>query len=129
MQMLEEPHGRFDDPDEELDEIYEILGNRRRRIVLRYLNEKRRANLSDMAREIAAIENKKSVGQVDESEGGRMYIALYQVHLPRLEEANIVEVDEDNDVRIKKDARKFLEYMPSQAEGCDSIPNGALSDV
>ena len=82
-----------------LDEIYSILRNRRRRLVLSKLgNAEGSLEIGDLAEQIAAIENDKSVSAVRSKERKRVYISLYQSHLPKLDEVGVVSYDADRGV-------------------------------
>lgn len=74
-----------------LDETFEILKNRRRRCVLQYLNETDGpVSLSELAEQIAAWENGKDVRQITSSERKRVYVGLYQCHLPKMAGMDVV---------------------------------------
>jgi len=67
------------------DEIFETVSNRRRRDVLRYLDDcDGEVRLGDLAEQIAAWENDKEVRLITSSERKRVYVALYQCHLPSM---------------------------------------------
>lgn len=74
-----------------LDEIFDILKNKRRRSVIEHLRTTDGpAELGDIAERIAATENDKSVSAITYDERKRVYVALYQCHLPRMDEMGIV---------------------------------------
>jgi hypothetical protein len=74
-----------------LDQTFEILKNRRRRCVLRYLYEADGpVSLSDLAEQIAAWENDKEIRQITSSERKRVYVGLYQCHLPKMDGMDVV---------------------------------------
>jgi hypothetical protein len=74
-----------------LDQTFEILKNRRRRCVLQYLNEvDGPVSLSELAEQIAAWENGKDVRQITSSERKRVYVGLYQCHLPKMAGMDVV---------------------------------------
>lgn len=52
-------------------------------------------SLKRLAARIAAVENGTSVEDVTDEERQRVYISLYQTHLPKLEEAGIVSYDDE----------------------------------
>lgn len=89
----EEPSSTEESPSESipLDQIFGILKNRRRRHVLRYLYEAEEpVSLSEVAEQIAAWENDKEVRQISSSERKRVYVGLYQCHLPKMDGAGVV---------------------------------------
>ena len=79
-----------------LDEIYSVLRNRRRRFVLSELESPEESlKIGDLAEQIAAIENDKPRSAVRSKERKRVYISLYQSHLPKLDELGVVRYDAD----------------------------------
>lgn len=76
-------------------ELFEALSNDRRRETLRYLlrQDDGRSTKGEVARHIAAQETDKSVEQVSSDERKRVYIALHQTHLPKLNDLGLVEYD------------------------------------
>ncbi|QLK26476.2 hypothetical protein HYG81_02325 [Natrinema zhouii] len=87
----------MDDPsDLSLDDIYHLLQTKRRRDVLRYLHEEGgRVRLRDLAEQVAAWEQETAVENLSSDERQRVYISLYQSHLPKLDNHGIVNYDKD----------------------------------
>ena len=77
-----------------LDVVFDLLSNERRRQVLRYLETTSETTLGDLAEHIAAIENDKPEGDLTSTERKRVYICLYQCHLPKLNDAGVIDFDE-----------------------------------
>lgn len=78
------------------DEIFEALSNSRRRQLIYRLHQRTgEADLRELAREIAAVENGIPVEEVDDDQFKRLYISLYQTHVPKLESYGMVEYDAD----------------------------------
>lgn len=76
------------------DTIFEALTNSRRRATLHYLEESEgEANIGDLAEHIAADENGISELELNSAQRKRVYIGLYQCHLPKLDDMGIVEFD------------------------------------
>lgn len=76
----------------ELDVVFGLLKNRRRRDVLHLLTENAsEMHLGELAEQIAARECGKDVSQVDSQERKRVYIGLYQCHLPKLADVGVIE--------------------------------------
>ncbi|WP_157744137.1 DUF7344 domain-containing protein [Halopenitus persicus] len=74
-----------------LDQMFDILKNQRRRYVLEYLSDADEAvSLSEIAEQIAAWENDKDVTQISSSERKRVYVGLYQCHLPKMDALDVV---------------------------------------
>lgn len=81
------------------EDIYEILSNRRRRYAIHYLKQvDEPVDISTLAEQVAAWENAKSIEQLDSQERKRVYISLYQSHLPTLEKRGLVTYDEDRGI-------------------------------
>lgn len=78
-----------------IDEVFDILKNERRRLVLSYIRQHGEATVGDLAIHVAAIENDKDEAAVRGQERKRVYISLYQSHLPRMKSAGAIEYDSD----------------------------------
>lgn len=79
------------------DDAFHLLQNARRRAVLRYLLERDDQDvfrMRDMAEEIAAWEHDTTVRQLTSDERQRVYIALYQTHLPKLDDHGVINYDQ-----------------------------------
>jgi hypothetical protein len=77
-----------DDVRVDMDDVFGILGNERRRYVLTYLSMTDGAvTLSDVAERIDAWECDKPIAHLDSQERKRVYVGLYQCHLPKMAEA------------------------------------------
>ncbi len=82
-------------PDLSLDLIFDVLKNSRRRLVLQYLTEHdERVTLSDLAEHIAAIENDTTVQALSSQQRKRVYVGLYQCHLPKLDDMDVIEFNQ-----------------------------------
>lgn len=76
--------------------VCHVLQNERRRLALSHLREADGPlRTSELAEAVAATENDTTPDQLDHSERKRVYISLYQVHLPTLDDADIVRYDSD----------------------------------
>lgn len=94
--------------DRPLDTIYELLANHCRRYAVSCLNEHTSPMaLADLANEVAVRENGNSTTEVSAEKVKDIYISLYQVHIPKLEEANVVRYSQEEDtVALSEEARK-----------------------
>ncbi|WP_247728757.1 DUF7344 domain-containing protein [Halovivax limisalsi] len=100
------------------DEIYKVLGNRRRRYVIHYLEWRGRpVSLDELAERIAAWENDGSIESIGAAERKRVYTALQQFHLPKLAEASLVAYDERAGVidrtAVLDDLDVYLDLIPA----------------
>lgn len=76
------------------NEIFTILKNPRRRETLKYLERNDgEADLSDTAEVLAAAENDIDVKALSSKQRKRLYISLYQVHLPKMDDLGVLEFD------------------------------------
>ncbi|MFC4357662.1 hypothetical protein ACFO0N_06830 [Halobium salinum] len=81
------------------DDLFHVLQNQRRRRVLNFLRTTDgQVDMRDIAEQVAAWENGKEVAEISSDERQRTYIALYQSHLPKLDEMGIVEYDQSRGV-------------------------------
>lgn len=79
------------------DDLFHLLQNNRRRAVLRYFfayPEQEEFNMRDIAEEIAAWENDIPVDQLRSNQRQRVYISLYQSHLPKLASYDVIEYNQ-----------------------------------
>jgi hypothetical protein len=78
-----------------LDIIFEMLRNRRRQLVLEYLRERdETVTIGDLAEHIAAIENDTTVRQLNAQQRKRVYIGLYQCHLPKMDDVGVIDFNQ-----------------------------------
>lgn len=84
------------------DEVFTILKNPRRRHVIRYLQDNdKTSTVRELTAEVAAIENDVPVEELTYAQRKAVYTSLYQTHLPRLDDAGVIEYDSrSGDVRL-----------------------------
>ena len=79
-----------------LSTTFELLKNRRRRETIAYLLEHDGSStLSDLAEHIAALENGIEIVELSSDQRKRVYIGLYQCHLPKLDKAGVIDFDKN----------------------------------
>jgi len=77
------------------DECFDLLSNHRRRYVLHYLRQEGGpVTLSDLSEQIAAWENDTAIEGLSYDQRKRVYTSLQQVHLPRMDDLDVVEFDD-----------------------------------
>ncbi|OVE85994.1 DUF7344 domain-containing protein [Natronolimnobius baerhuensis] len=112
-----------EDDDESLskDVIFELLKNRRRREVLTYLLEaEETVTLGELAEQIAAWENDTDVNALSSDQRKRVYVALYQTHLPKMDDAGIVEYDQDRGlISLSDNADLLMMYLDTDSHQQD----------
>lgn len=78
----------------DVDVIFHILSNRRRRYVLHYLLQRSEAvELSDLASQVTAWEYQIPVEEVTHKQRKRVYTALRQTHLPSMHDEGVIVYD------------------------------------
>lgn len=108
--------------------LFDALSNRRRRLVLRYLLWNAAddgVDLSAVVSQVAAWENDVPLKEVTAAQRKRVYNALRQTHLPKLEELGMIAV-EDSTGRIDADeglaaAEGYLRYAPRRERNWNRI--------
>jgi len=95
------------------DEVFEILSSQRRRMVLYYLRtHDEAATVNELAEQIAAWENEIDIEELTSQQRKRVYVSLYQTHLPKLAETNIVDYDVDEgSVRLTEQAGEIDGFL------------------
>jgi hypothetical protein len=98
-------------------EIFDILQNERRRLVLRYLQRNDTdVELGDLATQVAAREYETSVEAVSAEQRKRVYTTLQQTHLPKMDSVGIVAFDRDRGVVAPTEHTQalsvYLEIVP-----------------
>ena len=95
------------------DLVFTMLSNARRRSVIHYLKQRgERVTVRELSRQVAAWENGVDVNKLDYKQRKRVYTSLYQTHLPKLNDAGIVDYDRDRGTVALGDAARELEvYM------------------
>ncbi|WP_257300328.1 hypothetical protein [Haloarchaeobius sp. FL176] len=77
------------------DKVFHLLQNERRRRVIRYLHDKEgKTDMRDIAEKVAAWEHDKTVRTLSSEERQRVYIPLYQNHLPKLDDEGIIDYNQ-----------------------------------
>ena len=81
------------------DEIFHLLQNERRRLVLRYLRDTDGpVRMRDVAEQVAAWEHDTTVEELTSTQRQRVYIPLYQSHLTKLDSAGVIEYQKNRGI-------------------------------
>ena len=101
------------DEDLEIGKIFEILKNERRRRVIEFLNEREdeTTTLSAVAEHIAAQENDTDVSQITSSQRKRVYIGLYQCHLPKMDSYGIIDYQQSRGTIELQNVSQIERYL------------------
>ena len=122
--------GPANDDRGDANELLELLGNRRRRLLWRHLRaESAESALSDASRRIAAWENDVEPADVDYDQRKSVYTSLRQFHCPKMADAGLIEFDDrDGTVRLTSDLPEelVLEIEPD-TENVGRTAVGALA--
>lgn len=106
----------IDTSDPAYDDVFEILKNSRRRAVLEYLNATNEsATKGELAEAIAAKENKKPISSLTSQERKRVYVSLYQFHLPKMESAGVIEITNNRQITLTDAAEQCLAYISNES--------------
>lgn len=118
--LLEGSSADESDGDESLsdDDVFEVLYNRRRRDVLRYMREHDgTATVGELAEYIAAKENDTTVQQLSSYERKRVYVGLYQNHLPMMDDVGVADYDKDRGtVELRESVEQLGPYLDGDVD-------------
>lgn len=86
------------------DDLFHVLQNERRRRVLKYLlsNGSGPFEMRTIAEHVAAEEHDTTVQALTSDERQRVYIALYQSHLPKLDEKGFIDYQQSRGIVEKR---------------------------
>lgn len=115
------------------DIVFDLLSSSRRRNVLTYMAEHGpKTTLPELAEHIAAKENDTEERLLSSQQRKRVYVALYQCHLPRMDDADVIDfVKNRGNVTLRPNAVQLYQYMevrPVYANGTDTRGGQSLSD-
>lgn len=78
------------------DDVFEILSNHRRRMVLYHLQEAGTPiAVNELAEQVAAMENEVIVEELTSQQRKRVYVSLYQTHLPKMAQMGLIDYDQE----------------------------------
>ena len=101
--------------------VFDVLSSERRRVLQYLLDVADRATLRDLSRTLAAWENDARTSEVTGQQRKRVYTALKQFHLPKMDRADVIDYDDDRGtVSLTEAARNLRVYLEVVPE--DEIP-------
>lgn len=120
--ILEELEGGGEATDEiSSDVVYGLLADKRRRYTIHHMKQvEGPVSVGDLAERVAAWENGKTIDEITSKERKRVYISLYQSHLPTLDKEGVVDYDEE---------RRVVSLSPSMVGReiyLEVVPKGSL---
>lgn len=100
------------------DQIFDLLSNRRRRYVLNYLlRVDRPVSIQELSKELATWEFDVDEDELTDQQEKRIYVALYQTHIPKLEDAGVITYDSDAGlVELTDDATRLQPYVEEEIQ-------------
>lgn len=111
------------------DEVFATLKNPRRRSVIRYLQENGgQSTVRELTAEIAAIENDVPVSELAYGQRKTVYTSLYQTHLPKLDELDVIDYDQrSGDVVLADDLEELEVHLEAAERGSPPSDDGRRS--
>jgi len=105
------------------DEAYDLLSSARRRYVISHLRSREGpVVLSDLSERLAAWENDIPVDELSDKQIKRIYVSLYQTHLPKLEDAGLIEYDKERStLELRSEAEDLDEYLPKSEDDSEGV--------
>lgn len=104
--------------------VFDVLSSRRRRWVLRLLDEAGGSlDLTTLTERVAALEVGVPVDELPSQARKRVYVSLYQTHIPKLEDVGLVTYDSDTGlVRRTERATSIDPYLTDRTPDRDWAP-------
>jgi DNA-binding transcriptional ArsR family regulator len=106
------------------DTVYDLLSNGRRRFVISRLRRAEEPlSVSDLSEAVAAWENDIPQSELTDKQIKRVYVSLYQIHIPKLDEAGLVAYDKDSGmVELTPAVSELDSYLPNQEPESEPYP-------
>lgn len=106
------------------DRMFHLLQNERRRLTLEYLQDTEGVvDMRDIVENVAAVEYDTEVEQLSSTERQRVYIALYQSHLPKLADSGVIEYDQSRGWVKRTELADALDpYLTAERSADESQP-------
>ncbi len=101
------------------DELFDVLANQRRRFAVHLLKREEADSIAigDMAEQIAAWENGIDMKEITGNERKRVYTALQQSHLPKMDDAGVVDFNKDRGIVEPTPALQNVDLYMDVVEG------------
>lgn len=106
------------------DRIFEVLKNQRRRRTLHYLSEHDSpVTIGSLAEHIAALENDTTQAALTSRERKRVYVGLYQCHLPKMDDTGAIEFNKARGtIALGPTSEQFEPYLEIESSESDVWP-------
>lgn len=120
MSLSQSPQGSAPGGELTQTEVFDILSNDRRRHALHFLlSRDDGTEIGELSQQIAAWENGQSVEQVTSDERRRVYVSLHQIHLPRMDDAELLNYENSRDTIELTERGESLQVYMEVVEGND----------
>lgn len=108
--------------------IFDLLSADRRQEVLRYLDRNDgTADLGEVAEHIASQECDCKIEQLNSQQRKRVYVGLYQCHLPKMADAGVIDYDPDRgDIALNERSARLLNYLYFEEADTDEHGKGLI---
>lgn len=73
------------------DDLHHLLRVKRRREAVRYVDDVGESSISDIADYVTAKETGKELNEITSADRQKVYVGLYQVHIPNLAEHGLLD--------------------------------------
>lgn len=103
--------------------------SQRRRNALKYLrSHEGPVKLGTLAEHIAAVENDTTVKEISSQERKRVYVGLYQCHLPKMDDMHIVDFNQNRGlIELGPNAEQIYPYIDDEDGGDVEWPHVYLA--
>ncbi|WP_144905700.1 DUF7344 domain-containing protein [Halobellus captivus] len=107
------------------DDIFHVLQNERRRLVLKYLEGRDgEVRMRDIAEQVAAWEHDTTVQALTSTQRQRVYIPLYQNHLTKLDDKGIIEYNQSRGIvkrtPLADELQAYLDPFEVESDNADA---------
>jgi hypothetical protein len=112
------------------DDLFHLLQNERRRRAVKFLLDREGSvDMGSVAEHIAALENDITVAELSSAQRKRVYVGLYQCHLPKLDEASVVDYDKNRGTVSRTHLTENLAPYLTVDEGSDDDEETPLDAI
>ena len=98
------------------DDLFEALRSARRRRVVRAVADLDTVDLGDLTEVVASEEYDCAIVDLTHQERKRVYVSLYQTHLPKLDQLGVVDVADDQEVQAPPATEAAVELLATAVE-------------
>lgn len=120
----------LDPPSLSADDLFHVLQNERRRLVVRYLlDHPGPVDVPTLVDQVTAWELQTSVDELPDDQRQRIYIDLYQSQLPKLDEHGFVDYDQSRGVLDPAVALELVDPDLVTGLPADQTADGATDDT